>query len=62
LKKLAVRQAATILELKAKLAAAETEASKTRQQSEPGSVITDDVDSGGADDPYASIYAKLGLK
>ena len=62
LKKLAVRQAATILELKAKLAAAEAEASKTRQQSEPGSVITDDVDSGGADDPYASIYAKLGLK
>lgn len=62
LKKLVIRQAAKLAEMGVKLAAAEAEASKTRQQSEPGAVIPDDGDHGGADDPYANLYAKLGLK
>lgn len=64
LKKLAVRQQAEITELKAKLAAAEAEASKTRQQAEPGSVVS--RDEGGApatpdESFYGSISSKLGI-
>jgi hypothetical protein len=62
LKKLALRQSAELAELRQKLAAAEAEASRTRSQAEPGSVVpSGDGNITPADDPYADIARRLGI-